>query len=753
MSSERMVPAGMGRHALRELVRLVLESLVAGAFVSVVLALAVFIVASQAHAAPVADGPARGTLLLADDAGDKDAAPLLLTEVHIDVTAMTARARVTQRFVNPTASWREGVYLFPLPEGAAVDHLHMQVGARVIEGEIRERGAARQAYAQAKQEGRKASLVEQQRPNLFTNHVAHIGPNEEIAVTIEYQQKLAYDDGSFGLRFPLAITPRYVPAVAPGDGASDVTAAAAAAPAFVPTAAAATTAATPHAAMVIATAGAMDAAGDAEAIHQPIANPADGAINPVSLDVDIDAGFPLARIVSTYHDVQVEERPGHRYHVQVRGPVPASRDFELTYTPEVGAAPGAAFFTETVGGQTYGLLMVLPPTAHAQAAPRAPREITYIVDTSGSMEGVSIAQARDAMLYALGRLQPGDRFNVIEFNSVTRALFAAPMPVDRATLGRARTFVTGLKPRGGTEMKPALEAAFAPARTGKLVRQVVFITDGAVGNEAELLALITRRLDDRRLFTVGIGPAPNAWFMKKAAEAGRGTYTFIGDVAEVKTRMSDLVRKLEHPVLADLHVQWPAPAQSYPAQLPDLYQGEPVVLTAAFDKGEIAGDVKLGGVAGGKAWRVALPLAAGVSQPGIGVLYARDKIEALDDARRNGANEDDVRRETIAVALAHHLVSAYTSLVAVDVTPTAPAGVAPLATNLPGNLPEGLAYDAVVGLPQTATPARLEMLLGAALLGLALAGYLYARRRRPPASREDRWQSLQAVTQAARHTC
>jgi Ca-activated chloride channel family protein len=274
-----------------------------------------------------------------------------------------------------------------------------------------------------------------------------------------------------------------------------------------------------------------------------------------------------------------------------------------------------------------------------------------------------------------------------------------------------------------------------------------------VGNEAELLALITRRLDDRRLFTVGIGPAPNAWFMKKAAEAGRGTYTFIGDVAEVKTRMSDLVRKLEHPVLADLHVQWPAPAQSYPAQLPDLYQGEPVVLTAAFDKGEIAGDVKLGGVAGGKAWRVALPLAAGVSQPGIGVLYARDKIEALDDARRNGANEDDVRRETIAVALAHHLVSAYTSLVAVDVTPTAPAGVAPLATNLPGNLPEGLAYDAVVGLPQTATPARLEMLLGAALLGLALAGYLYARRRRPPASREDRWQSLQAVTQAARHTC
>ena len=720
MSGERVVPAGFGRNALRELARLVLESLVAGAFVSIVLALAVFIVATQAQAATTAAGPSQGTLLLRGDDGAKAAAPLLFTAVHIDVSGLAARARVTQRFVNPTAEWREGVYLFPLPERAAVDHLTMHVGERVIEGEIRERAAARQAYEQAKTEGRKASLVEQERPNLFTTSVAHIGPNEEVAVTIEYQERLVYDSGSFSLRFPLAITPRYVPGVGgEHDGAPG--------------------AAVPDAARIV----------------QPVAHPADGAINPVTLDLDIDAGFPLARVASTYHRVRVEERPGNRYHVALDGPVPAARDFELVYAPDVGAAPGGAFFTETVNGRTYGLLMVLPPSARADPAARPPREITYIVDTSGSMEGVSITQAREAMLLALDRLQPGDRFNVIEFNSVTRALFAAPMPVDDATLTRARSFVRDLRAQGGTEMKPALEAAFAPARSDALMRQIVFMTDGAVGNEAELLALITRKLADRRLFTVGIGPAPNAWFMKKAAEAGRGTYTFIGDVREVKDKMGQLVRKLENPVLTDLHVQWPVGAESYPPQLPDLYAGEPVVLTAAFAPGTVAGSVKLAGMAAAKAWHADLPLAAGASQPGIGVLFARDKIEALDDARRNGANDDDVRRETVAVALAHHLVSAFTSLVAIDVTPTAPAGTVAQKASLPGNLPDGLVYDAFYGrLPQTATPAELEMLVGAALLLVSLAGLAFASRRRARVTTApEAWQKLLDAARAARLTC
>jgi len=710
---KRMQAPEIGRGALRELGRLVLESMLAGVFVSLVLGLAVFIVATQASA-QTPPGIEQGTLLLRDDAGARAAAPLLFTEVHIAVSGLTARTEVKQTFANPTGEWREGVYLFPLPDKAAVDHLDMRIGARVIEGQIQEKQAARAAYEQAKTDGKKATLVEQERPNLFTTSVAHIGPDEEIVVAIQYQEKLAYDAGSFRLRFPMAVTPRYMPAATSADV-------------------------------------------DAERIAPRIADPAQGAVNPLSLALDIDAGFPLARLASTYHPVRVEEQPGNRYHVTLAaGIVPAARDFELVYTPDVGAEPGVALFTEVVSGKAYGLLMVLPPTTKDVTSHRPSREVTYIIDTSGSMEGVSIEQARDAMLLALDRLREGDRFNVIEFNSVTRALYMVPMPVDASTLSEARSFVNGLRARGGTEMKPALEAAFAAPKRDGLMRQIVFMTDGAVGNESELLALIAQKLGDRRLFTVGIGPAPNTYFMKKAAEAGRGTFTFIGDVSEVKDRMTALIRKLESPVLTDVHVQWPVAAETYPAQLPDLYAGEPVILTAAFGTAGFDGTVKLAGRGDAAAWKASLPLSSsGTSEPGIGVLFARDKIEALADARRNGASEDDVKRETIGVALAHHLVSAYTSLVAVDVTPTAPAGVNAVQTRLPGNLPEGLAYEAFYGgLPQTATPAALELAVGALLMLAALALVTVARRRgAPDAPRFDPLTRVDALTRAARRVC
>jgi Ca-activated chloride channel homolog len=721
---ERIDNVGVSvRTEWRYLGRLLLESVATGAFVSIVLGLAVFIVATQAHAA--GSRVEQGTLLL-QDGESKVAAPLLFTDVHIDVAGMTARARVTQRFVNPTSDWREGVYVFPLPEKAAVDHLSMQIGERVIEGQIKERQEAKRTYDAAKSEGKKATLVEQERPNLFTTNVAHIGPAEEIVVAIEYQQTLHYDAGSFGLRFPLAITPRYIPGTPP----SDTNARGTAATGFVlPT----------------------SLVPDADRITPPVAQPDDGWINPVTITIELSAGFPLARLTSPSHAIHVDEHPANRYRVTLSdGTVPAARDFELSWTPDVGAAPGATLLTEERDGRKFALLMVLPPIVDA-ANTRAPREITYIVDTSGSMEGVSINQAKEALLMALDRLREGDRFNVIEFNSTTHSLYAAPMPADAATLANARAFVHNLRARGGTEMLPALAAALSSAREGREMRQVVFLTDGAVGNENDLLHLIEQRLDDRRLFTIGIGPAPNTYFLKKAAEAGRGTFTFIGDVREVKEKMSTLFRKIENPALTDMNIVWPTSAVTFPDKLPDLYAGEPVVLTAELARGATDGLVVLSGVRDGKVWTAKLPLDTGTSEPGIGVLWARDKIEALMDAKRNGAAADEIRRDVIGVALAHHLVSAYTSLVAVDITPTAPAGIVAQKTALPTNLPDGLVYNAIFGVPQTATPAPLFIVAGALTLLLALGLYLTqqrgARNTRKPLNDVDR------IANAARRVC
>ncbi len=207
---ERQSANGLLRREWRHLGRLALESLATGVFVSIVLALAVFIVSFEAHAAGAGD-ITQGTLLLRDEAGAKAEAPLLSTDVHMDVSGMVARVQVVQRFANPTAQWREGVYVFPLPDKSAVDHLTMRVGDRVIEGQIKERTEARRTYDNAKADGRKTTLVEQERPNMFTTSVANIGPNEDIVVALEYEETLRYDEGSFRIRFPLAITPRYIP--------------------------------------------------------------------------------------------------------------------------------------------------------------------------------------------------------------------------------------------------------------------------------------------------------------------------------------------------------------------------------------------------------------------------------------------------------------------------------------------------------------------------------------------------------------
>jgi Ca-activated chloride channel family protein len=363
---------------------------------------------------------------------------------------------------------------------------------------------------------------------------------------------------------------------------------------------------------------------------------------------------------------------------------------------------------------------MLLPGLSATAGPRPPRELTFVIDTSGSMAGTAIAQARAALLLALERLAPGDRFNVIELNSRSRALFAVPLPVDPATIGRARSFVQGLRADGGTEMREALALAFAAPPAPGVVRQVVFLTDGAVGNEDELLRLIRDRLGERRLFTVGIGGAPNSHFMAKAAQFGRGSSTSIGDLAEVQTKMSALFRKLESPVLTDIAISWPAGSEAWPAQVPDLYAGEPIVATAALPA--LAGEIVVTGTHAGAAWQARLPLAGHGDAQGVGALWARARIDALMDRQREGAEPDAIRAEVVRVALAHHLVSRYTSLVAVDVTPSAPAGMPARRSAVAGNLPEGQVHEAIFGgLPQTATPASLGTLLGIAALLLAAA--------------------------------
>jgi Ca-activated chloride channel family protein len=678
-------------HRIQDLIgdfaELIAKAFFGGLGAAVVMALAILAFSATAQAAKLADAKA-GQLLFGTGAdAEFTVAPQVSTEIAIDVTGMVARTRVTQFFHNPGSEFVEGVYVFPLPEKAAVDRLWMKIGDRVIEGRIREKDVARKEYEKAKSEGRKASLVVQQRPNLFTNSVAHIGPGDMIEIRIEYQQTLAWDNGVYRLRFPLAVTPRYVPASAPPDEPK-----------------------------------ALEAQGSNDG-GEPLTNPdyagGCGLVNPVDIAVSIDAGVPIATVESSYHDAMIEKAGGRTVISLQKEQVEADHDFELTWTLSSGKQPQAAMFTQTQGDTEYALLMVVPPQptkAEKAAFERMPRETILIIDTSGSMQGTSIQQAKAALNMALDTLTLRDRFNVLEFNSVTRTWLNAAVPATPDNVQRAREWVGKLKAEGGTEMAPALRFALDGTETPGYLRQVIFITDGAVGNEEALFKLISDRLGSSRLFTVGIGSAPNGHFMTKAAQFGRGTFTQIGDVKEVQEKMGALFAKIEAPVLRDVAIRWPdgTPVETFPPRVPDLYLGEPVIVAAAA-KAPL-GTVVVTGTRGNQPWSVALTPPTDRNAAGVGALWARAKIGSLMDTLAQGADPATVRPQVVSVALEHHLVSAYTSLVAVDTAPTAPANATKTAM-VKASLPQGSAAGTT--LPQTDTPAALQLLLG--LLALASA--------------------------------
>ena len=389
-------------------------------------------------------------------------------------------------------------------------------------------------------------------------------------------------------------------------------------------------------------------------------------------------------------------------------------------------APKAALFTEKKDGETYAMIMMVPP--ETQQAQSLPREIIYVIDTSGSMGGQSIIQARTALELALTQLKPGDKFNVIQFNSFTSKLFNHSQPFNQQTLDQASRYVRSLEANGGTEMASALNAALNNQSSNGYLRQVIFLTDGSIGNEQALFEIIQNKLGNSRLFTIGIGSAPNSHFMQRAANFGRGTHTYIGKLEEVQTRMQALFEKIENPVLKDIAIDWmETDMEIWPQKITDLYKGEPLLITAKT-KHQL-GEIKLTGKIAGEIWSSSLKLDGGQSREGISSLWARKKITALMQQKRDSEFES-IKQTIIKTALKHHLVSQYTSLVAVDVTPVRPKEEGLDSHAIPTHLPAGWNHAKVFAqpFPATATDARLNFLIGLILIILSTLIYLHTQR-------------------------
>jgi len=681
------------------------------------IALAVTAIASLVSAREAPEGdldePSAGALQLRTSRGTVSSAVRLGTDMQVTVTGQSARVKVVQAFRNTGREWVEATYLYPLPEDGAVDSLKMVVGQRVIAGEIHRREEAREIYETAKAEGQRAGLVEQQRPNMFTNRVANIGPGETVLIEIEYQAPVRRVSGEYSIRLPLAVGPRYI------------------------------------AERSLATAAGR---ADARATSAPVAVPGQGVtLNPVSITVDLRPGFAPARIVSPYHPVRIAEAGATGRTVTLAaGEVPADRDFELRWRT-ADTEPTVGLFRERLNGHHY-LMAVINPPAPDRSRPAPPRELVFVIDNSGSMSGESMEQARASLKLALDTLTRADRFNVIRFDDTMTELFDRPVQATPDQLALAHRFADSLDANGGTEMLPALQAALVDDTPGdrERVRQVIFLTDGAIYNEDEMLAALGADRGRSRVFMVGIGSAPNTFLMNRMAEVGRGTYTNISDTTEVTARMTELLDRLTRPVATGLTIASDGGAQFAPEVLPDLYEGEPLVLLARSRRA--AGRVTVSGVTDGRRWNRTVDLGQAVEGPGVARLWAKRRITDIEVEDSLGDSDGAAAAEAIArLGLEFSLVTRETSLVAVDRTPARPEGARLTEEELPLNLPKGWDFDHLFGgplaegrapgvnpddpaqlleLPQTAAGWATPLLNGLMLLLTGVGGLWLMRRRR-----------------------
>ncbi|HJL33812.1 MAG TPA: VIT domain-containing protein, partial [Polyangiaceae bacterium LLY-WYZ-15_(1-7)] len=479
--------------------------------------------------------------------------PLEHTDVRVEISGYVARTRVTHRFANPYDEPIEALYTFPLPEGAAVRDMEMQVGERLVRAEIRRRQAAREEYEAARRSGQTASLLDQERPNIFTTSVANVRPGVPIRVTLEYVETLPYEDGVRRLVFPMTVGPRYVPGTPTGH----------AGPGWSPD-----TTRVP----------------DASRITPPTAPPRRSG-HDIAVAIDLDAGVEMGPPRSPTHDVHVRRIDARRAHVELaqHDRVP-NRDLVLEWpvSPE-RIASGVLAHRPDEDTDGY-LTLLLQPNASPPPAEITPKEIVFVMDTSGSMNGPPMAHSRALMGRLIRDLHPQDSFAVLRYDTATSALSPLPLENTPANRRRALAFIDGLEGSGGTDALAGLRAAFAYPRDPSKLRIVVFLTDGYIGNEREILDEIQRRIGAARLFSFGVGSSVNRYLLEEMAREGRGDAAIVTLRDAPEEQVTAFYKRLQSPYLTDIEVDWGGLAvdRRFPERIPDLFAGQPLEVHARY---------------------------------------------------------------------------------------------------------------------------------------------------------------------------
>lgn len=593
------------------------------------------------------DEPGTGAMVVVSDDQPDRALPLLHTRVTADVDAFLARVQVTQRFHNPYPERIEAMYVFPLPQDAAINEFIMTVGTRRIRGIIRPREQAERIYAQARATGHTAALITQERPNIFAQRLANIAPDQHIDVDIHYFNTLSYRDGQFEFVFPMVVGPRFHPAH------------------------------TQH----------------RQAVPRYL-RPDQRRGHDVAVTLHLNAGLPIQSLTSPSHQLTITRPSPTQARVQLapQDRIP-NRDFVLRFNLS-SQAPQGVLLTQSSRGGHYLTMMVVPPDT-ARDTPREPLDLVCLIDVSGSMGGRPLAQVKQALLHLIDQLDEGDRLQLIRYADQPQAMTDQPVTMTASAKAAARQWVRSLTAARGTHIERGLANALAGTAPPGRSRYLLLMTDGYLGQEAEVLKVIRAGLGESRIFSFGVGQAPNRYLLNRIAALGRGVEAYLRLDEAPGPVIDAFLDRVSQPLLTDLQLNLGQARTSdhHPDPLPDLFAGQPLILTARYD-GPLPATARLTGRRGNESIHLELPIRPLAHRPGtrppLPTLWARAQIAALaHQAIVEGDPDQTLSTRIRQLALDHDLLSAMTAFVSVDAT-------API-THTPGSLPR--AVDVPVPLP------------------------------------------------------
>ncbi|MEH1820832.1 MAG: VIT domain-containing protein [Nostoc sp.] len=611
-----------------------------------------------------------GGLYVQSPEGQQLVFPLKHTEAIAKIAGNLSRVEVIQSFENPFTQPLEAVYVFPLPDEAAVDDMEIKIGDRTIKGNIKKREEAVAIYEKAKKEGRTAGLLKQERDNIFTQSLANIKPGEQIDVTIRYTESLKFESGNYEFVFPMVVGPRYIPGTSI-DGSGDT-----------------------------------DQVPDASRITPPVVSegtrrrsPSQTSRHNINVTVEIDAGLPISEVRSPSHQLKIEHS-GQIVRIQLAGEdtIP-NKDLILRYQVSSNETQSTVLTQADDRGGHFAIYLI--PALEYSTDEIVAKDVVFLVDTSGSQSGDPLQKCQELMRRFINGLNPNDTFTIIDFSDRVRQLSPKPLPNTAENRAKAIAYINNLQADSSTEMLSGIRTAINfPTPVGRL-RSVVLLTDGYIGNENEILAEVQQHLQPgNRLYSFGVGSSVNRFLLNRIAEIGRGISTIIRHDEPTEEVAEKFYRQINNPVLTNIQISWRGDTESpviYPKVAPDLFSEQPLVLFGRKQDG-VRGNLQISGIAaGGKHYEKTFHLIfEETGNLAVAQLWGRACIKDLMNQMVSFETKAGVEAVT-ETALTYQLLSQYTAFVAVSDDVRVEPRSEYLSMQVPVEMPEAVSYQGVFG--------------------------------------------------------